>query len=295
MIRLDPNDFITLRKVEFLLAQKTHAFVSQLRLVDAAASERDGHETLYAYIEEDVAPPRCSKFDAAKTVVVAAARPTPIAAFPTPVSDNEDWVGLPDKAEPVTKATPSALGGAAPALVRQATPILDIAESRIKGRLLPAASRSPNGSVPAAGGSRIARPGPRLSSHVQPAHPLVESSTSTEAQNLPDFDPSKAIVFPAGSYEIFLVLDTREIESKSNRDRFAEKLADKGVNLQTRALRLGDVCWVARRLDGIGGEEDECVLDYVLERKRLDDLCSSIRDGRYNEQCVSTASREAWH
>ena len=31
----------------------------------------------------------------------------------------------------------------------------------------------------------------------------------------------------------------------------------------------------------------EAVLDYIVERKRLDDLSKSIIDGRYNEQKVS--------
>jgi crossover junction endonuclease MUS81 len=104
---------------------------------------------------------------------------------------------------------------------------------------------------------------------------------------LPDFNPDQATIFPAGSYEVVMVLDTREIESKSSRDNFSEAIRSKGINVETRALRLGDVLWIARKRDGLGGEEDECVLDYVVERKRLDDLCHSIKDGRYTEQCVS--------
>jgi crossover junction endonuclease MUS81 len=106
----------------------------------------------------------------------------------------------------------------------------------------------------------------------------------------PTFHPSNAIVFPPGSYDIILIIDTREIESKSSRDRIAESLLSKGVRVETRALKLGDMMWIARYNDGHGGEEDECVLDYVVERKRLDDLCTSIRDGRYTEQCVSLAT-----
>ena len=30
----------------------------------------------------------------------------------------------------------------------------------------------------------------------------------------------------------------------------------------------------------------ELVLDYIVERKRMDDLCSSIKDGRFKEQKV---------
>ncbi|GMK55082.1 hypothetical protein CspeluHIS016_0201380 [Cutaneotrichosporon spelunceum] len=100
-----------------------------------------------------------------------------------------------------------------------------------------------------------------------------------------NFDPAHTIIFPKGSYEILLVLDTREIESRSNPDRIAETLERKGIRVETRALRLGDMCWVARRLDAYGAEEDECVLDFVVERKRMDDLVASIRDGRYSEQC----------
>ena len=33
-------------------------------------------------------------------------------------------------------------------------------------------------------------------------------------------------------------------------------------------------------------ERRELVLDYVVERKRMDDLCSSINDGRFKEQKV---------
>lgn len=106
----------------------------------------------------------------------------------------------------------------------------------------------------------------------------------------PTFHPSNAIVFPPGSYDIVLIIDTREIESKSSRDRIAESLLSKGIRVETRALKLGDMMWIARYNDGHGGEEDECVLDYVVERKRLDDLCTSIRDGRYTEQCVSLAT-----
>lgn len=33
----------------------------------------------------------------------------------------------------------------------------------------------------------------------------------------------------------------------------------------------------------------ELVLDYIIERKRMDDLCGSIIDGRFREQKVSTS------
>lgn len=47
--------------------------------------------------------------------------------------------------------------------------------------------------------------------------------------------------------------------------------------------------WVARRVDASGRPtgKDDVVLDAIVERKRLDDLCTSIKDGRYTEQKVS--------
>lgn len=43
-----------------------------------------------------------------------------------------------------------------------------------------------------------------------------------------------------------------------------------------RQLELGDVLWVGRTTTG-----EEVVLDYVIERKIVTDLCASIMDGRY--------------
>lgn len=57
-----------------------------------------------------------------------------------------------------------------------------------------------------------------------------------------------------------------------------------------RALELGDAMWVAKFKDpnflSRHGEEggDEVMLDWIVERKRLDDLVGSIKDGRFHEQ-----------
>ena len=42
-----------------------------------------------------------------------------------------------------------------------------------------------------------------------------------------------------------------------------------------------------RRIANDKDSKVEAVLDYIVERKRLDDLSKSIIDGRYNEQKVS--------
>jgi crossover junction endonuclease MUS81 len=117
--------------------------------------------------------------------------------------------------------------------------------------------------------------------------PLSTVSTSSSinvfvnAPHLQSFDP---IFWPSGSYDIILLLDNREIKSKKDRSGILDRLNTVGVAVEQRALPLGDMLWIARRKDGL--VEDECVLDFVVERKRLDDLTSSVKDGRFHEQKV---------
>lgn len=50
--------------------------------------------------------------------------------------------------------------------------------------------------------------------------------------------------------------------------------------LQVRRLPVGDGIWIARH-KYLG---TECVLDFIVERKNIDDLRHSIRDNRYRDQ-----------
>lgn len=58
-------------------------------------------------------------------------------------------------------------------------------------------------------------------------------------------------------------------------------LKSRNVNFKIRHLSVGDFIWIARNDQG-----QELVLPYVVERKRMDDLASSIKDGRFHEQKV---------
>jgi ERCC4-type nuclease len=57
-------------------------------------------------------------------------------------------------------------------------------------------------------------------------------------------------------------------------------------------VAVGDFIWIAQRTVPQYDEFDEIVLDYIVERKRADDLVSSILDGRYKEQKVSMCRDE---
>ncbi|CAG8973296.1 hypothetical protein HYALB_00000058 [Hymenoscyphus albidus] len=108
----------------------------------------------------------------------------------------------------------------------------------------------------------------------------------TSNSDLPKFSP---IVLQPGSFVVEMVLDNREVAAKNNRQYMHEQLREKKCPFTVRPLPLGDILWVAKLKDPIylskhGMEGDEVVLDYIVERKRLDDLISSIKDGRFYEQ-----------
>ncbi|KAI5466761.1 putative DNA repair protein Mus81 [Mariannaea sp. PMI_226] len=111
--------------------------------------------------------------------------------------------------------------------------------------------------------------------------PIVEDDSG-----LPTFS---IIRLPPGSFTVHLLLDVREVRAKTDRDYMQEELAKQGVKPIMRSLELGDAQWIAKCHDPAllsqhGAEGDEVVLDWIVERKRLDDLIGSIKDGRFHEQ-----------
>eukprot|EP00842_Homolaphlyctis_polyrhiza_P002121 jgi/Hompol1/290/HPOL_005290-RA len=95
------------------------------------------------------------------------------------------------------------------------------------------------------------------------------------------------IRFPKGSFDVFLVLDSREVVKKTQRQFFQTELEQLGVKVLTRSLALGDFIWIAKRKAATQHAslfDDEIVLDTVVERKLLDDLIASIKDDRFKEQ-----------
>ncbi|VVT51842.1 uncharacterized protein SAPINGB_P003231 [Magnusiomyces paraingens] len=88
------------------------------------------------------------------------------------------------------------------------------------------------------------------------------------------------VIWGSNDYRIGLLIDNREVRSVEDRNYFINKLEEQGVLVEERALAVSDVVWIARHKR----TGKVAVLDFILERKRLDDLLSSIRDGRFSEQ-----------
>lgn len=70
--------------------------------------------------------------------------------------------------------------------------------------------------------------------------------------------------------------------SKSNRslDVTIQELERHQIRYEVRRLSVGDFLWICR----CRCSAREFVLPHIVERKRMDDLAASIKDGRYHEQ-----------
>ncbi|KAH8813823.1 hypothetical protein DL96DRAFT_505331 [Flagelloscypha sp. PMI_526] len=111
----------------------------------------------------------------------------------------------------------------------------------------------------------------------------LDNYTGFEIHSSSKFGTFVPVTVRAHEYDIVLLLDNRE------KDKHSQHLYDRlsnNVPVERRALTIADVAWIAKRKPQYrqGDEFDEVALDAVLERKRIDDLCGSIKDGRFHEQ-----------
>ncbi|XP_008433834.1 crossover junction endonuclease MUS81 isoform X2 [Poecilia reticulata] len=105
--------------------------------------------------------------------------------------------------------------------------------------------------------------------------------------------PNRDCLLP-GTYDVILCVDFIETTGGSHyrKQELVKELQRNGVGFDVRKLNVGDFLWVAReKVAPVPGQlrasaGRELVLDYIIERKRMDDLCGSIIDGRFREQKV---------
>ncbi|XP_035216599.1 crossover junction endonuclease MUS81-like isoform X2 [Stegodyphus dumicola] len=86
-----------------------------------------------------------------------------------------------------------------------------------------------------------------------------------------------------GSFSIILCVDNCETSTGQGKNKklFVTELQKHSVEFEIRKLHVGDFLWVARENCS---NPRELVLDFIIERKRVDDLAKSIKDGRFKEQ-----------
>ena len=81
-----------------------------------------------------------------------------------------------------------------------------------------------------------------------------------------------------------LYIDNREKKRGANDNKyFLNKLSSLGISCHTANLSLGDFMWILSYEDEAGVSQN-MVYNYIIERKILSDMFSSIQDGRYNQQ-----------
>ncbi|KAF6155274.1 hypothetical protein GIB67_019800 [Kingdonia uniflora] len=86
-------------------------------------------------------------------------------------------------------------------------------------------------------------------------------------------------------YDVVLILDDREHFTRSKNGSRSKKFMESietefKIQIEVRRLEVGDGLWIAKhKYTG-----SEYVLDFIVERKHVDDLFSSIKDSRYRDQ-----------
>ncbi|KOX67781.1 Crossover junction endonuclease MUS81 [Melipona quadrifasciata] len=99
-------------------------------------------------------------------------------------------------------------------------------------------------------------------------------------------DIQKNIYLESSNFDVILLVDTQETAGsriKPQHDATIMELTKLGVLFEIRHLKVGDFAWIARCRKN---KNNELILPYIVERKRIDDLSASITDGRFHEQKV---------
>lgn len=81
-------------------------------------------------------------------------------------------------------------------------------------------------------------------------------------------------------WEVVLLIDTREKRTNEDRSFIVSRFQILNISCESRVLGVGDIQWILRnKYNGL-----EVMLNYIIERKTVEDLVHSIMDGRYKEQ-----------
>jgi ERCC4-type nuclease len=106
------------------------------------------------------------------------------------------------------------------------------------------------------------------------------NSDSMDSYLVPLITPQTVQIPPNEPFEIILLVDIREKINRKDRSQWwFDQLTKQGLKCDQRQNEIGDFMWIARFKD-----KQEIVLDFIVERKAIDDLSSSILSERFEEQ-----------
>ncbi|XP_014662664.1 PREDICTED: crossover junction endonuclease MUS81-like isoform X2 [Priapulus caudatus] len=226
---------------------------------------------VYAYLSDRDAPELCSH--AAHIVEARGARSDSVRSS-TAVT-RTDTAAATDAAQITSSASRASVSSASSSVPRLTSSLgsFDAVSSDSSSvtvlRLPPASSSLAATVVPSASMASLVKPGSQqLGVHIP------GSST------VPSFSLSP------GSFDIVLCVDNGE----TRLGHMCQELKLNGVDFDVRKLQVGDFLWIAReKILPKPGQlrvpvRKELTLDFVIERKRMDDLAGSIVDGRFREQ-----------
>ncbi|XP_023634629.1 crossover junction endonuclease MUS81 isoform X1 [Capsella rubella] len=132
-------------------------------------------------------------------------------------------------------------------------------------------------------GSTLNRCSSSSSHAVKACSSSLASDRTKGITNFPRLPPLKFGETFEEAYDVMLILDDREkFATKGSRSRniIDNICSEFNIKIEVRRLPVGDCIWIARHKC----LEDEYVLDFIAERKNVDDMRSSIRDNRYRDQ-----------
>ncbi|CAG2053663.1 unnamed protein product [Timema podura] len=112
---------------------------------------------------------------------------------------------------------------------------------------------------------------------------IIEPTTINVQKTSFNAETAETVIFSPGSFEVILLVDTQETSASSkglHNDPTFSELTNFQIKFEVRHLKVGDFVWVCRNHN----TNMEMVLPYIIERKRMDDLSNSIKDGRFHEQ-----------
>ncbi|KAF7078402.1 hypothetical protein CFC21_082849 [Triticum aestivum] len=107
---------------------------------------------------------------------------------------------------------------------------------------------------------------------------LIHSGRVTTLLAMPPHQSNESFL---KAYEVVLILDDRDTFGPRSRRKVVDNIRSQfNIPVEIKHLPVGDALWIARHKE----LDTEYVLDFIVERKNVDDLLGSTKDNRYKDQ-----------